>query len=63
MLQEYQQKRDFNHTPEPQGKSENRGDGSLIFVIQKHAARQLHYDFLLEVNGVLKSWAVSKGPY
>ena len=62
MLQEYKKKRDFEHTPEPRFKREIITAGSLIFVIQKHAARQLHYDFRLEVDGVLKSWAVSKGP-
>jgi DNA ligase D-like protein (predicted 3'-phosphoesterase) len=60
-LKDYQAKRDFGVTPEPQG-----GPGPVsdepIFVIQKHAARQLHYDFRLEVDGVLKSWAIPKGP-
>ena len=60
-LKDYQEKRDFGITPEPPG---GRGPASPapIFVIQKHAARQLHYDFRLEVDGVLKSWAVPKGP-
>ena len=60
-LKDYQGKRDFGVTPEPQG---GRGPASAepSFVIQKHAARQLHYDFRLEVDGVLKSWAVPKGP-
>jgi DNA ligase D-like protein (predicted 3'-phosphoesterase) len=60
-LKDYQEKRDFRRTPEPAG---IRGPGSQepIFVIQKHAARRLHYDFRLEVDGVLKSWAIPKGP-
>jgi DNA ligase D-like protein (predicted 3'-phosphoesterase) len=60
-LKEYQEKRDFKRTPEPAG---GRGPDSQtpIFVIQKHAARNLHYDFRLEVDGVLKSWAIPKGP-
>ena len=62
MLERYQSKRDFKHTPEPQADRVPGSKGSLIFVVQKHAARQLHYDFRLEVDGVLKSWAVAKGP-
>jgi bifunctional non-homologous end joining protein LigD len=62
MLERYQSKRDFKRTPEPQADKVPDSKGSLIFVIQKHAARQLHYDFRLEVDGVLKSWAVAKGP-
>jgi bifunctional non-homologous end joining protein LigD len=62
MLEQYQRKRDFRHTPEPQTDQKPDGAGSLIFVVQKHSARQLHYDFRLEVDGVLKSWAVAKGP-
>jgi DNA ligase D-like protein (predicted 3'-phosphoesterase) len=60
-LKDYQEKRDFKRTPEPPG---GRGPASAapIFVIQKHAARHLHYDFRLEVDGVLKSWAIPKGP-
>jgi len=60
-LQEYQQKRDFKKTSEPKGKKKSTGK-QLLFVIQKHAASHLHYDFRLEVDGVLKSWAIPKGP-
>ena len=61
-LQRYRQKRDFALTPEPRGRVGTRKAKGLSFVIQKHAARQLHYDFRLELNGVLLSWAVPKGP-
>jgi DNA ligase D-like protein (predicted 3'-phosphoesterase) len=60
-LKEYQRKRDFNKTTEPRHSS-GRSPGARAFVIQKHDASNLHYDFRLEIDGVLKSWVVPKGP-
>jgi DNA ligase D-like protein (predicted 3'-phosphoesterase) len=60
-LSEYQQKRDFRRTAEPAGGQKEPSENP-IFVIQKHDASSLHYDLRLEVDGVLKSWAVPKGP-
>ncbi|MBH3447355.1 DNA ligase D [Pseudomonas putida] len=62
-LQEYARKRDFNATPEPSGKrSRGKRVQALQFCIQKHDASHLHYDFRLELDGTLKSWAIPKGP-
>ena len=61
-LARYRAMRDFGVTAEPRGKAAKKGRGALPFVIQKHHATQLHYDFRLGWNGVLKSWAVAKGP-
>lgn len=61
--QSYEEKRDFSKTKEPRGKKiHKRAEGDNIFVIQKHDATNLHYDFRLEIDGTLKSWSVPKGP-
>src|SRR5271165_647702 len=66
MLEEYKEKRNFKLTTEPAvsegGASMIAADEPLRYVIQKHAARRLHYDFRLEIDGVLVSWAIPKGP-
>jgi len=62
-LSEYRRKRDFSKTAEPSGNEERaKKKKSLVFIIQKHAASHLHFDFRLELDGVMKSWAVPKGP-
>ncbi|WP_417526016.1 DNA ligase D [Marinovum sp.] len=61
-LSDYISKRDFDQTQEPRGGTGTRPDGKLGFVVQKHDATRLHYDFRLEWEGVLLSWAVTKGP-
>src|SRR5918992_311000 len=61
-LNDYSAKRSFNLTPEPPGVVPEGRSGPLLFVIQQHSATRLHYDFRLECDGVLKSWAVPKGP-
>ena len=61
-LSEYRRKRDFDVTPEPAGRPAPSSKKKLLYVIQKHQASHLHYDFRLEWNGVLLSWAIPKGP-
>src|SRR5690348_5474438 len=61
-LSTYRSKRDFTKTPEPSGRLAVARSKQLRFVIQKHAARRLHYDLRLELDGVFKSWAVTRGP-
>jgi bifunctional non-homologous end joining protein LigD len=61
VLETYRRKRDFKTTSEPRGRKVTAPKGDS-YVIQKHAARRLHYDLRLEMDGVLKSWAVTRGP-
>jgi len=61
-LTKYKAKRDFSQTAEPSGDAKVAASQQVRFVVQKHDARRLHYDFRLELDGVFKSWAVTKGP-
>ena len=61
-LKTYQAKRRFGETPEPKGAKARRAKGGFRYLIQRHAATRLHYDFRIEADGVLKSWAVTKAP-
>ena len=60
-LTEYSAKRSFSATPEPAAELRDAHSGPLLFVIQQHSARHMHYDLRLECDGVLKSWAIPKG--
>ena len=62
LLKDYRAKRDFTKTQEPSGASATGKSTGYRFVVQKHDATRLHYDFRIELDGVLKSWAVTKGP-
>ena len=63
-INEYKKKRDFSKTKEPKSKKKVKKDKNKthLFVVQKHFSKHLHYDFRLEIDGVLKSWAIPKGP-
>ena len=61
-LREYARKRSFEATPEPAAEVHGAAAGPLLFVVQQHRATRMHYDFRIECDGVLKSWAVPKGP-
>lgn len=61
-LKEYKEKRRFDETPEPEAIKDKVSHPEPVFVVQKHAASRLHFDFRFEADGVLKSWAVPKGP-
>jgi len=61
-LTQYRKKRDFSATPEPEGKVKKTQSKKTFYMIHKHSASRLHYDLRIEVNGVLKSWAIPKGP-